>query len=77
MTEWEDDAFILSARAHGETGAIVEFLTENHGRHSAHVAGAASRRIKPFLQAGARVVVMYRARVCDAGAYRGGALGPV
>lgn len=65
MTEWEDDAFILSARAHGETGAIVEFLTENHGRHSAHVAGAASRRIKPFLQAGARVVVMYRARVAD------------
>ena len=65
MTEWEDDAFVLSARAHGETGAIVEFLTENHGRYAAHVAGAASRRIKPFLQAGARVVVMYRARVSD------------
>ena len=69
MTEWEDDAFILSARAHGETGAIVEFLTENHGRHAAHIAGAASRRIKPFLQAGARV---HRAQLqASFGQYRG------
>ena len=65
MTEWEDDAFVLSARSHGETGAIVDLLTENHGRYAAHVAGASSRRIKPFLQAGARVVVQYRARVPD------------
>jgi DNA repair protein RecO (recombination protein O) len=65
MTEWEDDAFVLSARAHGESGAIVDLLTETHGRHAAHVAGAASRRMKPFLQPGARVVVSYRARVPD------------
>jgi DNA repair protein RecO (recombination protein O) len=65
MTEWEDDAYVLSARAHGESGAIVDLLTETHGRHAAHVAGAASRRMKPFLQAGARVVVNYRARVPD------------
>ncbi|MBP9753772.1 MAG: recombination protein O N-terminal domain-containing protein, partial [Phenylobacterium sp.] len=25
--EFEDDAFVLSARPHGESGAIVEFLT--------------------------------------------------
>ena len=40
MTEWEDDAYVLSARAHGESGAIVDLLTETHGRHAAHVAGA-------------------------------------
>ena len=61
--EWEDDAFVLSARPHGETGAIVELLTERHGRHAAHVSGGASRRMKPFLQAGARVLAHYRARV--------------
>lgn len=61
--EWEDDAFVLSARPHGETGAIVELLTERRGRFAAHVAGGASRRMKPFLQAGARVLVQYRARV--------------
>lgn len=63
--EWEDEAFVLSARTHGETGAIVDLLTERHGRFAAHVAGGASRRMKPFLQAGARVRAGYRARVSD------------
>lgn len=63
--EWEDDAFVLSARAYGETGAIVELLTARHGKFAAHVAGGASRRMKPFLQAGARVSAKYRARVAD------------
>jgi DNA repair protein RecO (recombination protein O) len=63
--EFEDDAFVLSARAHGETGAIVELLTQQHGKYAAHVAGGASRRLKPFLQPGAQVIVRYRARVAD------------
>ena len=63
--EFEDDAFILSARLHGETGAIVEMLTQLHGKYAAHVAGAASRRMKPFLQAGARVSARFRARTAD------------
>jgi DNA repair protein RecO (recombination protein O) len=63
--DFEDDAFILSARPHGETGAIVEMLTQRHGKYAAHVAGAASRRVKPFLQAGARVSVSFRARTSD------------
>src|SRR5262245_3343315 len=60
--EFEDDAFVLSARAHGEAGAIVELLTARHGKYAAHVAGGASRRMKPVLQAGAPVTVRFRAR---------------
>ena len=63
--EWEDEALVLSARIHGETGAIVELLTEQHGKFAAHVAGAASRRMKPFLQPGSRVIARYRARMSD------------
>ncbi len=63
--EFEDDAFILAARAFGETGAIVEVLTARHGKYAAHVAGGASRRMKSFLQVGARVIVGYRARTAD------------
>ena len=63
--EWADDAFVLSARAYGETGALVDLLTESHGRFAAHVAGGASRKMKPFLQAGARVSAEYRARTSD------------
>ncbi|HEY1427853.1 MAG TPA: DNA repair protein RecO [Caulobacteraceae bacterium] len=63
--EFEDDAYVLSARPFGETGAIVELVTRAHGKYAAHVAGAASRRMKPFLQAGARVTFRYRARTAD------------
>src|SRR6185312_11597666 len=63
--EFEDDAFVLSARPFGEAGAIVELLTARHGKYAAHVAGGASRKMKPFLQAGAAVLVRYRARVSD------------
>ena len=63
--DFEDDAFVLSARAHGETGAIVELLTAEHGKWAAHVAGGASRRMKPILQSGARVGLAYRSRTDD------------
>lgn len=63
--EWSDDAFVLSARAHGEAGALIELLTERHGRFAAHVAGGASRKMKPYLQPGARVLAEYRARTSD------------
>jgi DNA repair protein RecO (recombination protein O) len=63
--EFEDDAFVLAARAHGEAGAIVDLLTARHGRYAAHVAGGASRKMKPFLQPGAQVLMRYRARVSD------------
>ncbi len=52
LMEFTDDAFVLSARAHGDTGVVVDLLTETHGRRAAYVAGGASRRMKPFLQAG-------------------------
>lgn len=63
--DFADEAFVLSARAHGDTGVVVELLTSEHGRRAAYVAGGASRRMKPFLQAGARVQVEYRARTSD------------
>ena len=63
--DFEDDGYVLAARAHGEAGAIVEILTAEHGKYVAHVAGGASRKMKPFLQAGARVIVHYRSRVSE------------
>lgn len=63
--DFADDAFVLAARGHGDTGAVVELLTAQHGRRSAYVAGGASRRMRPFLQPGARVTVEYRARTSD------------
>lgn len=63
--DFHEEAFVLSARGHGDTGAVVDLLTETHGRRSAFVAGGASRRMRPFLQPGARVVADYRARTSE------------
>jgi DNA repair protein RecO (recombination protein O) len=61
--EWSDDAIVLSSRAHGESGAILELLTRDHGRHAGLVRGGASRRVKPSLQPGNGVHVQWRARL--------------
>ena len=47
--EFEDDAFVLAARAHGETGVIVRLLTEHHGLLGGFVAGGRGRNLRPVL----------------------------
>src|SRR5476649_1156782 len=61
--EWSDDAIVLSTRAFGESGAILDLLTRDHGRHAGLVRGGASRRTKPSLQPGNGVHVQWRARL--------------
>jgi DNA repair protein RecO (recombination protein O) len=61
--EWTDDAIVLSARGHGETSAILEALTREHGRHLGLVRGGASRKSKSVLQPGNSVHLHWRARL--------------
>src|SRR2546421_5256533 len=61
--EWSDDVIVLSTRAFGESGAILDLLTRDHGRHAGLVRGGASRRVKPTLQPGNSVHVQWRARL--------------
>ncbi|MBI1239305.1 MAG: DNA repair protein RecO [Alphaproteobacteria bacterium] len=63
--EWEDDAIVLAARPHGETGAIAELLTQQHGRHLGLVHGGASRRMRGMLQAGTIVRAQWKARLSE------------
>ncbi|HEY2445766.1 MAG TPA: DNA repair protein RecO [Rhizomicrobium sp.] len=63
--EWNDDAIGLSVRRHGESGAILEALTRQHGRHLGLVHGGASRRIKSLLMPGNSVAVIWRARTSE------------
>ena len=61
--DWQDSGIVLAVRAHGETSAIVEVLTEMHGRHAGLVRGAHSRRLAPVLQPGNEVNVHWRGRL--------------
>jgi DNA repair protein RecO (recombination protein O) len=61
--QWQDEGLILSVRPHGETAAVVELLTRNHGRHLGLVHGGRSRRLRPVLQVGNHVDVTWKARL--------------
>src|SRR3954466_2351959 len=52
--EWQDEGLVLSARAHGETDAILSALTFEHGRHLGLVKGGVGRRARPLLAPGQR-----------------------
>ena len=63
--DWRDEAIVLSVRPHGETSAIAELLTRDHGRHLGLVHGGRSRRTRPVLQPGNSVHAHWRARLAD------------
>ena len=61
--EWIDDGIVLGVRRHGETSAIAELLTRDHGRHLGLVRGGAGARMRPVLQPGNTVRAVWRARL--------------
>ena len=63
--EWREKAIVLGAKRHGETSAIVEVLTRDHGRHAGLVRSGRSRRMRPVLQQGNIVEVAWRARLAE------------
>ena len=63
--EWSDSGSILAVRPHGETAALVELFTAEHGRHAGILRGGASKRRAADLQPGTRVAVTWRARLAE------------
>ncbi|MFK7879329.1 DNA repair protein RecO [Roseobacter sp.] len=63
--EWRDQGILLNTRRHGESSAIIEVFTPDHGRHAGVVRGGASRKTAPILQPGAQLDVAWRARLED------------
>jgi DNA repair protein RecO (recombination protein O) len=61
--EWRDEGVILAVRRHGETSAIAEILTAEHGRCLGLVRGGRSRQQRPVLQPGNVVQATWRARL--------------
>jgi len=60
---WTDEGIVLGAKRQGESNAILELMTREHGRHLGLVRGAAGRRLRPVLQPSNRVEVTWRARL--------------
>jgi len=61
--EWRETGVLLTVRPHGEAAAIIDVMTESHGRHAGIVRGGASRKLRPVLQPGAELDLTWRARL--------------
>jgi DNA repair protein RecO (recombination protein O) len=55
-------AIVCALRLHGETGAVVRVLTQEHGLIAGYVAGARGRTLRPVLIPGNLVQVELKAR---------------
>ena len=61
--EWRDSGIVLGLRRHGEHDAMLEALSEGHGRVLGIVKGGYSRRHRGNLQPGNLLSVVWRARL--------------
>jgi len=69
--EWRDEGLLLSVRKHGESSAVVEVLTAEHGRHAGLVHGGGGTKLAATLQPGMQLSLVWRARTEDQlGAYK-------
>jgi len=63
--EWTGEGYVLSVKKHGETSAIIDVLTRDHGRHAGLVRGGAGKRLRPVLQPGNKIQVEWQARLSE------------
>ena len=61
--DWREAGTVLSVRRHGESAAIIEVFTREHGRHAGVVRGGGGRKMAPILQPGAVLDLSWRARL--------------
>lgn len=69
--DWRDEGILLGLRRHGESSAIIEALTRDHGRHAGLVRGGAGKSHAAILQPGGQLSLSWNARLADhLGTYR-------
>jgi DNA repair protein RecO (recombination protein O) len=63
--QWTDEGIVLGVRRHGESGVILELLTQERGRHLGLVRGGTGKRLRGVLQPGNSLRATWRARLDD------------
>jgi len=63
--DWRDQGFVLAARRHGESDAILTLLTREHGRHLGIVKGGSGRRHRAVVEVGNRLTADWHARLSE------------
>ena len=65
MITWRDEGALLAVRRHGESAAIIDVFTAEHGKMAGVVRGATNRKLAPALQIGTQLDVTWKARLSE------------
>jgi DNA repair protein RecO (recombination protein O) len=65
MISLTDNAILLSVRKHGETSALIDMLTEQHGLYKGAVRGAFSKNNRGLYQPGNVISATWSARLSE------------
>ncbi|MEO0393088.1 MAG: DNA repair protein RecO [Pseudomonadota bacterium] len=65
MEAFDDNGIVLSARAYGDSSAVLNILCEHQGRHAGMLRGASSSRQRGIREPGTRVHARWQARLSD------------
>lgn len=63
--EWRDEGILLGIRRHGESAAIIDAFTLEHGRHLGLVHGGGGSKQAATLQPGAQLMLDWQARLSE------------
>lgn len=63
MPEWSDCGVVVNVRKYAETGAVVTFFTQEHGRYNALCSSVFSKRNSGTFQIGNLVQIAWNARL--------------
>jgi len=63
--QWTDEGIVLGVRRLGESGVILELMTQERGRHLGLVRGGTGPRLRGVLQPGNSLRATWRARLDD------------
>ena len=60
---WEDEGVLLSVRKYGENSALIELLTQSHGKRVGLLRGAFKKNIRPIIQQGNQLQITWSSRL--------------
>ncbi len=63
MPSWSDEGFVIQARIHGESNAVLGVFTKHHGRHMGLLHGGGSKSKKSLVELGNYVAAEWQARL--------------
>ena len=63
MPNWSDEGFVITARMHGESNAVIGVFTAEHGRHMGLLHGGAGKSKKALIELGNFVSAQWQARL--------------